>query len=310
MVKLKYMYDCIIIGAGPAGLTAGIYLARKNISTLILTDQLGGQMVWSSSIQNYPGLVGISGADLLKAFVTHLDQAGSSVRLQQNQTVVSIDKNITSFAVETQNGDVFYAKSIIIASGREPKHLGVPGERELYGKGVFTCASCDSSFVKDKDIAVIGGGNSALETLLVLAKTARKLFSFNLGAKFGGEAVLQEKVQRLANLTCYFQSLVLSINGKNAVESITFQDARGQIQQLSVAGVFVEIGLTPRLEFDRLTKKTVWNTIKVNADMSTSVAGIFAAGDCNDSVGEQIIIAAGEGAKAALGVVNFLNRLS
>jgi NADH-dependent peroxiredoxin subunit F len=303
------MYDVIIIGAGPAGMTAGIYTARKKLRTLLLGKSLGGQMVWSADVENYTGFSMITGADLTLKFEQHLESIKEDLEIQTGVEVVNIDRNITSFAVEDKTGRIYYGRALIIASGKNPKHLGVPGEDKYFGKGVATCATCDAPLYKNKDVAVIGGGNSAMDAILALSKVARRIYSINLMEQWSGERILQDKISALPNVQFFTNTKTLEIIGEAVVTGVKVQTL-GQVEQvLPVQGVFVEIGYTPSSDFDHLTEKNAQGEIKVDQNLQTSVPGIFAAGDINDAWGEQIIIAAGEGAKAAMAVSDYLNRL-
>lgn len=303
------MYDCIVIGAGPAGMTAGIYLARKKIKTLILSQNLGGQMIWSSSVENYSGFSAISGFDLTQKFQEHLLSLKDSLQIITGPTVSALEKNFTSFQIDTLSGDHYFAKSVIIASGKEPRHLGVPGEDKFYGKGVSTCATCDAPLYKDRIVAVIGGGNSALDALLTLSRFAKTVHSLNINSELKGEEVLKTKVESTPNIIFHSHAKILEIQGTSQVEAVSFQKSSGSIQRLEVTGVFIEIGYQANAFFDRLTHKNPQGEIKVNSDLATNIPGLFAAGDINDSKGDQIIIASGEGAKAALSAACYLNSL-
>jgi alkyl hydroperoxide reductase subunit F len=303
------MYDVIIIGGGPAGLTAGIYTARKKLKTLLLAKQLGGQMIWSSEVDNYTGFSMISGADLSLHFQEHLKSVGDDLEVKEGVEVTSLEKNVTSFTVSDGTGKEYFAKAIIIASGKSPRHLGIPGEKEYYGKGVSVCATCDAPLYKGKDVAVVGGGNSALDALLALSKVANRVYSININAQLVGDAVLKRKVESCPNIKFYTSTKLLEILGDRGVRAIKIQKGDGQFEELSVAGVFTEIGYEVTAGFDHLTEKNEKGEIKVDRNLQSSVPGVFAAGDINDAWGEQIIIAAGEGAKAAIAVAEYLNKI-
>jgi alkyl hydroperoxide reductase subunit F len=292
------MYDVLIIGAGPAGMTAAIYAARKKLKTLVLAKQLGGQMVWSSEIDNYSGFSMVSGADLTLKFREHLLSVKEDLEFREGVEVVTLEKNITSFQVTDKTGQVYYARSIIIASGRNPRHLGIPGEEKFFGKGVAVCATCDAPLYKGKDVAVIGGGNSAMDAMLALSKVARRVYNLNINQALAGDAVLRQKVEALPNVVLHTQTKVLEILGSTTVSGVRVQGLNQAAATLPVTGVFVEIGYEPSNSFDTLTEKNDHGEIKVDGNLKTSVDGIFAVGDINDAWGEQIIIAAGEGAKA------------
>lgn len=288
-------------------MTAAIYTARKKLKTLLLTKQLGGQMVWSSDVENYTGFSMISGADLTLKFHEHLNQITEDLEVKEGVTVQSIERNVTLFQVTDSAEQEYFTRSVIIASGKEPRHLGIPGEEKFFGRGVAVCATCDAPLYKNKDVVVVGGGNSAMDALLALSKVARRIYSVNVNDRLGGDEVLRAKVESSLNITFYNNVKVLEVVGESRVAGLRILKADRTEETLSVSGVFVEIGYEPSLGFDRLTDKNEKGEIKVDQNLQTSVPGIFAAGDINDAWGEQIIIAAGEGAKAAMAVSNYLN---
>jgi alkyl hydroperoxide reductase subunit F len=301
------MYDVIIIGGGPAGMTAAIYTARKKLKTLLLTKQLGGQMVWSSAVENYTGFSLISGAELTLKFEEHLQHITEDLEIKEGVEVTGLERNITTFTVEGKDGALYYAKAVIIASGKEPRHLGIPGEEKFYGRGVAVCATCDAPLYKNKDVVVVGGGNSAMDALLALSKVAKRVYSVNVNEHFMGDELLKQKVESSPNITFYNSAKTVSVEGDKVVSGLVIQKSDGAAETLSASGIFVEIGYVPSSSFDRLTDKNEKGEVKVDGNLQTSVPGLFAAGDINDAWGEQIIIAAGEGAKAAIAANNYLN---
>ncbi len=303
------MYDVIIIGAGPAGMTAGIYTARRKLNTLVLAKDAGGQMVWSADVENYTGYSMISGADLTLKFQEHMGSLKEDLEVKIGVEVSKLEKNITSFSVEDTKGNVYYSKTIIIASGKLPRHLGVPGEKELFGKGVAICATCDGPLYKGKNVAVVGGGNSAMDAICALSKVAKQVYVINMSDDYTGEGLVKDRINAIPNVKTYHQSKVVKINGTNNVEGMVIQHMGKPDEELAVNGIFVEIGYEPSVSFANLVTKNEHNEIKVDKDLQTNVPGIFAAGDINDAWGEQIIIAAGEGAKAAMAVSNYLTNL-
>lgn len=303
------MYDCIIIGAGPAGMTAAIYTARRKLKTLVLAKAVGGQMIWSADVENYTGFSMISGADLTLRFQEHMAALKDDLEVKLDVEIVKLDKNITSFVLEDKQGNVYYAKSVIVASGKNPRHLGVPGEEKLYGKGVAVCATCDGPLYKNKDVVVVGGGNSAMDAVCSLAKTARNVYVINYSDDYTGEGIVKEKIMSCGNIKTFHSSKITEILGDTHVTGIKFQKLGEPEQELSLNGVFIEIGYEPSIAFADILEKNEKNEIKVDKDLQTSVPGIFAAGDINDAWGEQIIIAAGEGAKAAMAVSNYFTKL-
>ncbi len=302
------MYDCIIIGAGPAGMTAAIYTARKKYKTLLIAKDMGGQMVWSSDVENYTGFSMISGADLTLKFEEHLETLKDEIDIKYGLEVINLEKTITGFSVTDSNGATFYGKSVIVASGKQPRKLGIPGEDKFYGKGVAVCATCDAPLYKGRNVAVVGGGNSAMDAVLALSKVAAQVYVININDSLVGDEVLLEKINNAINVKVFQTTKTLEIIGDERVEHIKIETLGKEETILPVSGVFVEIGYVPSHAFDSLTDKNHVGEIKVDQNLETTVKGIFAAGDINDAWGEQIIIAAGEGAKAAMAVANYLNQ--
>lgn len=290
-------------------MTAAIYTARKKLKTLVLTKETGGQMVWSSDIENYTGFTVITGADLTAKFKEHLQSIKEDLEIKDSVEVVKIEKNITTFSVEGKDGQVYHAKALIIASGKLPRHLGIAGEDKFFGRGVAVCATCDGPLFKNKDVAVVGGGNSAMDALLSLSKVARRIYSVNLNSELVGDEVLKTKILNLPNISFYNSTKTLEVLGEQFVTGLKVQRKNNPEEVLAVNGIFVEIGYTPSNSFDTLTEKNQKGEIKVDQNLQTNIPGIFAAGDINDAWGEQIVIAAGEGSKAALAVADYLNKL-
>jgi NADH-dependent peroxiredoxin subunit F len=303
------MYDCIIIGAGPAGMTAAIYTARKKLNTLVLAKEAGGQMVWSADVENYAGFSMITGAELTLKFQEHLASLKEDLEVKLGVEVVSLEKNITSFVVEDKQGSQYFSKAVIIASGKVPRHLGIPGETKLFGKGVAVCATCDAPLYKQKNVVVVGGGNSALDAAVALSKVAQQVYIININKSLTGEEVVQDKLNKLPNVKVFNDAKITEILGEQNVTGVKFEIFGQKPQQLAVSGVFIEIGYEPSHSFDHLTEKNDHGEIKVDQNLQTNVSGLFAAGDINDAWGEQIIIAAGEGAKAAMAVSDYLTKL-
>lgn len=303
------MYDTIIVGAGPAGMTAAIYAARRKLKTLVLSKNVGGQMVWSADVENYSGFTMITGADLTMKFEEHMESLKEDLEIKAGVEVANIERNITSFNVTDKSGNIYYGKTVIVASGKEPKHLGVPGEQELLGKGVAICATCDAPLYKDKKVAVVGSGNSAMDAICALSKVAKQVVVINMNADFTGEGVVKDKILHLPNVKVYTQTKVTRITGEKRVTGIGVMEYGKDEEVIKLDGVFIEIGYEPSIEFADLLDKNNSDEIKVNGDLATNVPGIFAAGDVNDAWGEQIVIAAGEGAKAAMAVSNYLTNL-
>ena len=296
------MYDLIIIGAGPAGITASVYAARKKMNLLVITKDIGGQAARSADIENYTGYQFISGPELATKFQEHMKKYG--IALKEDEEVIEVDRINDSITVKTDEG-ADEAKTAIIASGKKSRELGVPGEKEFKNKGLTYCATCDGPLFSGKDVAVIGGGNSALDAALQLIKIAKQVYIVNLTPALNGDAVMREKIEHAKNVTIFNNARVTNIMGDKFVTGIKI-DKSGKTELLNVQGVFVEIGLIPNSEFAKKVEKNQFGEIKVDCFNRTNIPGVFAAGDVTDVPGKQIIIAAGEGAKAALGTFRYL----
>ncbi|MDD5495850.1 MAG: FAD-dependent oxidoreductase [Candidatus Omnitrophica bacterium] len=297
-------YDLIIIGAGPAGITASVYAARKRINFLVVSMDIGGQTAWSGDVENYTGYQFITGPDLSAKFEEHMRTY--KVNLKEGEKATKIEVREGVIHVRTDKGE-YAAKTVIVASGKKSRELGVPGEREYKNKGLTYCATCDAPLFSGKAVAVIGGGNSALDAALQLLKIASHVYLINITPSLGGDAIMREKVQKSGLVTVMNSSFVTSVAGDKMVKAITVKMA-GKEETLAVEGIFVEIGLIPNSGFVKGVDKNAAGEIKVDAYNRTNIPGIFAAGDVTDVPEKQIIIAAGEGAKAALGAFRYLNQ--
>lgn len=302
--KMEKIHDLIIIGAGPAGITAAVYASRNKLDTLLVTEDIGGQAAWSGDIENYTGYQFITGVELAGKFEEHMKKYATEVK--ENEPVLKMWKEGEKVCIETLK-NIYFAKTAIIASGKKSKELEVPGEREFKNKGLTYCAICDGPLFEGKDVAVIGGGNSALDAGLQLIKIAKKVYMLNITAELGGDAIMREKLMKADNFFIINSAEVTEIFGEKLVKGLKYKKQSSQ-NELLVQGVFVEIGLIPNSEFIKDVDKNKYGEIVVNCRTETSVPGIFAAGDVTDVPEKQIIIAAGEGAKAALEVFRFLSK--
>jgi alkyl hydroperoxide reductase subunit F len=299
-----YIYDLIIIGAGPAGITASVYAARKQLDFLVISLDIGGQAAWSGDIENYTGYQFISGPELAQKFEEHMRKYGTA--LKENEEVIEVNKSGEIILVKTNKAD-YQSRSVIIASGKKSKELGVAKEKEFKNRGLTYCATCDGPLFAGKDVAVIGGGNSALDAVLQLIKIARHIYVVNNALSLSGDAIMRRKVQAASNVTILNNSSVSALLGDKFIKSIKIKNTH-QEKEIAVQGVFVEIGLIPNSVFVRDVEKNQKNEIKINLRNETNIPGIFAAGDVTDVSEKQIIIAAGEGAKAALNVFHYLSK--
>ncbi len=297
------MYDVIIIGAGPAGMTAAVYSARQKLKALVLTDNIGGQTLWSTEIRNYTGYNLISGFELTEKFKKHVKEYG--VELKEDEPALDLEIDRDGFIVRTKK-EKYQTKTIIVCTGKKSRMLGVGGEERFRGKGVTYCSTCDGPLFAGKDVAIIGGGNSALNAALQMIEIASKVYLIDANAELGGEAVAREKVKTSPKVEHIGSAIVERINGSEFVASISIT-AGGKKRKIDVQGIIIEIGYTPSVEFAQILAKNKDNEIIINNKSETNIPGIFAAGDCTDVFGKQIIVAAGEGAKASIAAFKYVS---
>ncbi|MBI4974362.1 MAG: FAD-dependent oxidoreductase [Candidatus Omnitrophica bacterium] len=298
------MYDLIIVGAGPAGITASVYAARKRLNFMVITKDIGGQTAWSGDIENYTGYQFITGPDLTAKFEEHMRRYNVDLREEE---VVSIEKRGKHVWVKTLKQE-YEGKTAIIASGKKSRELNVPGEAEFKNRGLTYCATCDAPLFAGKPVAVIGGGNSGLDAALQLNKIAKYVHLINISPDLTGDPIMQEKVSASPIISVLNNTKTLAVLGDKFVTGLKiFKDGKEEL--LPVEGVFVEIGLIPNSGVAKDVEKNEWGEIKVNSYNETNVPGIFAAGDVTDVPEKQIVIAAGEGSKASLSVFKYLNKL-
>ncbi len=304
------VYDLIIVGGGPAGITAGIYAARQKLNALLITKSFGGQVARKAvAIENYLGFEEISGMELIQKFEKHLRKHKIEIERDSITKMKKIGKN---FFVLTKNKNQFQARAVIIASGADPRPLEVPGEKKLIGRGVSYCSICDGPLFSNKIVAVIGGGNAGFETAIFLSKFVKKIYILEYAQKVGADEINQERVKKTGKVEVITSVALKQIKGKNFVDSIVYQNRKtGKNITLPLEGVFVEIGSQPATFFVKdLVDFNEKDEIKINPrNNQTKTPGLFAAGDVTDVKDKQIIIAAGEGAKVALSVSNYLQKL-
>ncbi|PIQ86521.1 MAG: thioredoxin-disulfide reductase [Candidatus Omnitrophica bacterium CG11_big_fil_rev_8_21_14_0_20_43_6] len=298
------MYDLIIIGAGPAGITAGVYAARQKLDFLVISLDIGGQAAWSGDIENYTGYQFITGPELVQKFQEHMLQYGPL--LKENEEVLELEKSGSVVRLKTNKAD-YQSRTVIIASGKKSRELGVTGEKEFKNRGLTYCATCDGPLFAGKDVAVIGGGNSALDAALQLVKIAKQIYIINNTAGLSGDAILHRKIEEAGNTRILNDSSVVAVLGEKFVKGVKIKTLN-QEEELAVQGVFVEIGLVPNSEFAKGIAENSQNEIIVDAHNQTNISGIFAAGDVTDVPEKQIIIAAGEGSKALLSASHYLSK--
>jgi thioredoxin reductase (NADPH) len=298
------MYDVIIVGAGAAGLTAAIYAGRRLLKTLVISFDIGGQMLLTEQIENYPGYLDKSGPKLMKIFEEQARKFGAEIIIGY---VSRIEKVNDHFKVISNVGE-FETKTVIVAGGSVPRKLNVPGEDKLLGRGVSTCVTCDAPFAKNKVVAVVGGGNSSLEGAEVLSKFANKVYLIHRRDSFRADELTVERVKTLKNVEFILNTIVTEIKGDEKVECILIKNVKtGEIKELKVDMVFVEIGREININYVKhLVKTDELNQIIINKACETSCPGIFAAGDVTDVPYKQTVTAAGLGAVAALSAYNYI----
>lgn len=300
------MYDVIIIGSGPAGLAAAIYAKRAALETLVLekTPISGGQIINTYEVDNYPGLPGISGMELGQKMRGHVDAQHAEVK---TATVKEIIDHGDYKLVCTSDGD-FETRTVVLAMGASHRQLGVPGENELCGMGVSYCATCDGAFFKGRDVAVVGGGDVALEDALFLARGCNKVYLIHRRDAFRGAKVLQKQVEEKENIVCVMDSVVDEIVGEDMVEKVCISNKKTQqSSELSVQGIFIAVGISPNTkEMKGLPKQDDAGYIIAAEDGVTDIPGIFVAGDCRTKQLRQVITATADGANAITSVERYL----
>ncbi|MCX6821754.1 MAG: thioredoxin-disulfide reductase [Candidatus Aenigmarchaeota archaeon] len=298
------MYDVIIIGAGPAGLTSAIYTSRRGLKTLILSKDLGGEAINIERIENYPGFKEIEGFKLIKAMEEQVK--GFGVEFVYDE-VVKITHKGKTFIVKTTEKE-YESKTIILAFGKTPRNLNVPGEKEFTGKGISYCATCDAPLFRGKTVAVVGGGNASLDATILLSDIAKKIYLIHRRDEFRGFESFVNEVKKKKNVEFVLNSIVAEIKGNKTVKSVIIEDANTKKRkEIEVEGVFIEIGSEVKTDFIKDLVKLNNNQVMVNKNCETSCPGIFAAGDVTDTPFKQIVVSAGEGAKAGLTAYNYIH---
>jgi NADH-dependent peroxiredoxin subunit F len=303
------MYELVIVGGGPSGMTAAVYAARKQLNTLLVSTDIGGQVMWTNNVENYPGFQLIEGDELIAKFQQQVDQFPIDQKI--GFKVTQIKKIEGGFEVDTEKGVKFQGKAVLLASGKRPRKLNVPGETELAGRGITFCSICDGPLFAGQKVAVIGGGNSAIEAALDMIRMAGHVDLVSV-TPLTGDPIMIKKMSAAANLTIYTEQQTEKIVGTDSVEGVVIKDLKtGNTRQLDVTGVFVEIGLIPNSDMVKdLVKLNRVGEVTVNCACETDVPGLFAAGDVTDVPEKQIVIAAGEGAKALLQAHRYLRKLA
>jgi alkyl hydroperoxide reductase subunit F len=300
--KKDSICDLIIIGAGPAGITAAVYAARKRLNFMVISKNVGGQVILTSVVENYIGYQEIAGKDLIGKFEEHLKQ----FKFDFKETAVkNLKKENDVFVVESDSEN-FKSKTLLIATGARPKMLNIKGEQDYKNRGVTYCSTCDAPLFANKDVVVIGSGNSALDAVLQLINIANRIYLLVRKDTLKGDKIMIDKVKASPKVEILFNTTVLEIVGDKLVKGIKI-DQKGEKRELAIQGVFIEIGYIPNTEFVKdFVKLNSAGEIEIDFNNQTSVAGVFAAGDCTTVPYKQIIIAAGEGSKATISAFGFL----
>jgi len=299
-------YDMLILGGGPAAMSAAVYAARKMINLAIITLDFGGQVTETSEIENYLGFQSINARDLVIKFEEHVKSFDIPVII--GVSITEVKKNGDIFSVIMEDGITFLGRTVILATGNRHRALNVPGEKELVGKGIAYCATCDAPLFKGKKVIIAGGGNSAFTTALDLLKVDAETILINFISGWQGDETLQKRVKQFEKIQLLDYHEFLRIEGKDRVESVVIRDRKtGEESRINVDGVFVEIGLLPNSEpVKNLVELNKQGEVIVDCYCRTSLPGLFAAGDVTTVPHKQIIVSAGEGAKAALSAYEYL----
>ncbi len=302
--QLHEVFDVVIVGAGPAGLSAAIYAARKNLSVAIVSLDIGGQMGTTADIENSPGISSVSGPALVEQFEAHVDRYG--VRKLIGEQVSAVETKNRCRIVHTASGKAVHGRTLILASGAGKRKLDIPGEKELAGKGVVYCATCDGPLFRNQRVAIIGGGNSALEAAIEMSGIASQVTLVSR-SRWSGDAILQDKVNA-SDVDVMQGYAPVAILGESHVTGLEVKDrSSGEVTTLDIDGVFIEIGLAANSEFVLdLLDTNERGEIHVDRSLETGVRGIFSAGDVNAGSEKQVVVAAADGARAALAAFSYL----
>jgi len=299
------MYDTIIIGAGPAGFTAGIYAARREMKALIIAKEPGGQLVWAADIENYPGFAKISNTDLVRKMEEQVKNLGVEIKISE---VSQIERNDDGTFTVYTNKEKFKAKTVIVAIGLAPRRLAIPGEEKFSGKGVSYCANCDGPFFRGKSVAVVGGGNSAVDAAEIMSKIAKKVYLIHRQEEFKAFAAALKEVKERDNVEIIVNSELKEISGDKTVEKIKiFNNKTNQETTMDIDGVFIEVGRIAATDLVKdFADRNEKMEILVNEKCATRTEGLFAAGDVTQVPFKQITTATGQGTIAALAAYQYI----
>lgn len=302
------MYDIIVVGGGPAGLTAAIYALRAGRSVLVIEKSgFGGQIAFSPKVENIPGTRSISGAEFADKLTDHAMDLGAEVELEK---VISVEKQGDVFAVATEEGSTYQAKAVILAVGVKHRTLGLPGEEDLIGNGISFCAVCDGAFYAGQEVAMIGGGNSALQEALLLSEVCKKVTIVQNLAFLTGEQKLAEALAEKDNVEILYSTVVSEyLTEDGGLTGLRLHnDATGEDSQIRVDGAFLAVGLQPENDaFAHLAKLNDWGYFDAGESCTTETPGLFVAGDCRSKTIRQVVTASGDGAVAAMAACRYLD---
>lgn len=304
------MDDLLIIGGSAAGASAAIYAARRNLKVRVISMDLGGEVAKSGEIENWPGIIHTTGIELAMAFEKHLRSYEIPIELGVMVSAVVKEQGVFTVTAQKDGEPVSYtAKAVIVATGVHPRLLGIPGEEEFKNRGVSYCTVCDGPLFRGKDVVTVGGGNSALESALMLSSLAKSVTVLTINPEMRGETVLIDKLIAAKNVTIIPKAKTLRISGDGVVGSVEYEEVdSGERKTLAAQGVFVHIGMIPNSSFVDVAKNE-FGEIKVNTTCETNIPGLFASGDVTDHPFKQIAIAAGNGVTGALQAARYLDNL-
>lgn len=300
------LVDFLVLGGGPAGLNAALYAKRKGMTTLVVAQDLGGQLRNTTTVDNYLGFINIPAEELIQRFVDHAEAQG--VPLVSGVRILSFQKEGDVFLAKTEDGREFRGRTVLAALGGSPRKMGIPGEDKLSGKGVSYCATCDAPFFRDKTVVVAGGGNSAVEAAMDLAKWAKKVTIIHR-SRFRADQILLDRMNAIPGIEVRLETQILEVSGDTSMAGLLLRNLKtGETETFPADGLFVEIGTIPNSSlFAGLADRNAIGELLVDENQKTSLEGLYAAGDITSQPHRQIIISAAEGAKAAMAASQYLH---
>ncbi len=303
--EYQQLWDVLIVGGGPSGLNAALYAQRKGLKVAIISKEIGGQLHNTSTVDNYLGIPMTEGKDLSALFLKHLEQLNVPIYL--DALVQTITKTKEGFSLHLENGTVLKSKTVLLSTGGKPNQLNIPGEHTFANKGVSYCTTCDAPFFKNKNVVVAGGGNSAAEAVIDLSAWAHHITVVHR-SQWRADAIILERLKKIPNLTIYLEHQLLSVEGKTMMEGVwMLEKATQKKHYVKADGLFIQIGLLANSQLVKdLVKLTPKGDVIVDDQWMTSVPGLFACGDVTHHPFKQIVIAVGDGAKAALAIQQYL----